>query len=137
MSKTVFRVRYGETDKMGVVYHTCYIDWFAIGRTEWLRDKGITYREAFEEAGLYLPVVTVTCRYRKSVTYDDEVTLDTVIEFFSKTRIRFHYNVHGPNGLSAEGTSEHAFLDAKTNRPVDLSRTRPDLWDALCRIAGE
>lgn len=131
-AQTVFRVRYGETDRMGVVYHTAYIDWFALGRTEWMREQGVPYREAFEDTGVYLPVVSVACRYRRSVTYDDAVTVVTALDALSPTRIRFRYTVLAPDGqTAAEGTTEHAFLDGPSARPVNLAKARPDLWEAL------
>lgn len=131
-NRTTFRVRYGETDRMGIVYHTAYIDYFAAGRTEWLREAGLPYRTAFEEKGLYLPVRNVACRYRSSVTYDDIVTVVTTLDLLAPTRLRFAYRITAEDGrTAAEGITEHAFLDGATARPVNIERVHPTLWTHL------
>ena len=74
--ETTLRVRYAETDQMAVVYHSNYIIWFEVGRTEMLRQLGLSYRE-MEEDGMVLPVVEVKCRYKHPARYDDEITIRT------------------------------------------------------------
>ena len=71
-----FRVRYGETDQMGVVYHGNYAQYFEMGRTDWLREMGFSYR-LMEESGIILPVVSISINYKKSARYDDLITVKT------------------------------------------------------------
>ena len=73
---TRVRVRYADTDQMGVVYYANYLVWFEVGRTEWLRDAGWNYRD-MEEAGISLPVIEAHCEYRQSARYDDEIEIRT------------------------------------------------------------
>jgi acyl-CoA thioester hydrolase len=70
------RVRYADTDQMGVTYHANYLVWFEVGRTDWLRGSGWTYRD-MEEAGVSLPVIEVFCQYRQPARYDDEIEIRT------------------------------------------------------------
>jgi acyl-CoA thioester hydrolase len=80
------RVRYGETDRMGVAHHSSYVAWFEETRTEWMRSFGLSYRE-MEDGGLRLPVVRVDIEYRRPVTYEDEVRIDTAV--VSRRRVAF------------------------------------------------
>lgn len=103
------RVRYAETDKMGVVYYANYLVWFEVARCEWLRATGCTYRQ-LEEHGTILPVIGAHCDYRRSLLYDDDVAIRTRCTLLSPVRLRFDYTV-GRAGVDepfAEGYTEHA-----------------------------
>ena len=89
---TRLRVRYAETDRMGVVYYANYLVWFEVGRTEWLRQSGWTYRE-MERDGISLPVIEAHCEYRRSARYDDDVAIATRGHLVTPIRIRFDYEV--------------------------------------------
>jgi len=89
---TSFRVRYQETDQMGVVYHANYLNWFEIGRTEMIRELGFSYRE-MEEAGALLPVVDLDVKYHQPARYDDQITVFTRMIDFSPLRIHYAYEV--------------------------------------------
>jgi acyl-CoA thioester hydrolase len=91
-SISTIRVRYAETDKMGVVYYAHYLVWFEIGRTDWLRETGWTYRE-MEQEGLALPVIEAHCEYRMGARYDDEIEIRTRARLVSPARIAFDYDV--------------------------------------------
>jgi acyl-CoA thioester hydrolase len=80
------RVRYGETDRMGVAHHSSYVAWFEETRTEWMRASGLSYR-AMEDGGLRLPVVRVDIEYHRPVTYEDEVLIDTAV--VARRRVAF------------------------------------------------
>ena len=137
MHETTFRVRYGDTDRMGVVYYGTYLDYFTVGRTEWMRHHQVPYRQAFEERGLLLPVHRVECRYLAPLLFDDLITVETVIAELSRTRLRFGYRILGPDGqLRADGMTEHAFWDELHKAPVNLAKHRPDLWQLLQGLAG-
>ena len=86
--QTQVRVRYSETDQMGVVYHGNYVPYFEIGRVEWLRNKGISYK-SMEESGIGLPIVSMQINYKKSARYDELLTIDTTFKSHSSVKIEF------------------------------------------------
>jgi acyl-CoA thioester hydrolase len=118
IARPVVRVRYAETDRMGVVYYANYLVWFEVGRTEWLRETGWTYR-AMEDEGLGLPVIEVRCEYKQSARYDDELEIRTVGRLVSAVRLRFDYELirRADEVLVAVGHTVHATVDG-TGRPV-------------------
>ena len=105
------RVRYADTDRMGIAYHANYLVWFEVGRTEWLRESGWTYRE-MEEGGVSLPVIEAHCEYRLPARYDDEIEISTAATVLSQVRIRFDYEARltGSSALAATGHTVHASL---------------------------
>jgi len=107
------RVRYCETDRMGVVYHGNYFNWFEMGRTEYCRSLGKTYLE-WELEGILLPVVEAHCRHKHSVFYDDEITIWTWIEKVTNVSVTFCNRIVRdcePGKIVAEGWTKHAFVD--------------------------
>jgi acyl-CoA thioester hydrolase len=114
------RVRYAETDQMGVVYYANYLVWFEIGRTEWLRETGWTYRE-IEAEGLGLPVIAVHCEYREGARYDDDLEIRTTGRLVSPARLAFDYEIvrRGDGAVLAVGHTIHATID-RAGRPVRL-----------------
>ena len=113
VSTASIRVRYAETDKMGVAYHGHYLDWFEVGRTEYCRQSGKTYLE-WEAEGIMLPVVEAHCRYKSSLYYDDEVVIETTITKLSRVSVVFSYKVYNKatGHLAAEGYTKHAFVSS-------------------------
>jgi acyl-CoA thioester hydrolase len=114
------RVRYAETDKMGVVYYANYFIWFEVGRTDLLRGSGWTYRD-MEADGISLPVIEAECRYRQPARYDDELDIRTVGALASPVRIEFTYDVirTSDGACLATGRTVHAGLD-RDGRPCRL-----------------
>lgn len=111
ISHSTVRVRYAETDRMGVVYHANYLVWFEVGRTEWLRQTGWSYRE-MEADGFSLVVIEAHCEYRQPARYDDELDIRTRATLLSPVRVRFDYEiVLGENVVAAAGHTVHAALD--------------------------
>lgn len=108
------RVIYADTDAMGVVYHTNYIRWFEIGRTELMRDMGVVYAE-LEKQGYHLPVTELYCHYNSPARYDQVVRVETRISFMRRASIRFEYEVWDQprEKLLVEGFSVHAFINGK------------------------
>ncbi|MBR1673176.1 MAG: acyl-CoA thioesterase [Fretibacterium sp.] len=108
------RVRYGETDRMGVAYYGRYVDWFEMGRTEFCRAHGRSYAE-WEAEGVLLPVVEAHCRYKSSLFYDDEIEIETRVSALSKVSVTFACRVFraaqgsSARRLAAEGYTRHAF----------------------------
>jgi acyl-CoA thioester hydrolase len=119
-SRSVVRVRYAETDRMGVVYYANYLVWFEVGRTEWLRDTGLTYR-TLEEEGLGLPVIEAHCEYRVGARYDDELEVRTRARLVSPARLAFEYEiVRCEDGATvAVGRTVHATI-GPTGRPLRI-----------------
>jgi acyl-CoA thioester hydrolase len=109
--ETRLRVRYAETDQMGVVYHAHYLVWMEIGRVEFCRAHGIVYREMEERDGILLVVAEVNCRFASPARYDDEVMIRTSVEESNRRMIRFGYSMHeaASGRLLAEGFSKHIF----------------------------
>jgi acyl-CoA thioester hydrolase len=127
-STSVVRVRYAETDKMGVVYYANYLVWFEIARTDWLRDTGWTYR-AMEDDGLGLPVIEAHCDYKQSARYDDEIKITTRARLVSPVRLAFDYTLFRPadGTVIASGHTVHATVD-RMGRPVRLPARVKDLF---------
>jgi acyl-CoA thioester hydrolase len=124
-ASSTLRVRYAETDQMGVVYHANYLVWFEVARTDLLRQLGWTYRE-MELAGVRLPVIEVSCTYQRPARYDDEIELRAVGRLLSPVRIEFTYEVvlTSDGTIAAVGTTRHAALTLE-GRPCRLpSRIR-------------
>ena len=123
-STSLVRVRYAETDKMGVVYYANYLVWFEIGRTDWLRDTGRSYR-TMEDEGLGLPVIQAHCEYKTSARYDDEIEIRTRARLVSAVRLAFDYDVvrRADGEPVATGYTVHASVNRfgrPTRLPVDL-----------------
>src|SRR5699024_28954 len=140
------RVQYKDTDQMGVVHHGNYIIWFEIGRTEWMRENGITYRE-LEEQGLFLPVLGVDLQYKASAYYDDCIAIFTKVATASPVRLEFHYEVrkieeaacykqrsqevHEPSGeLLTKGSSTHMWVNTYW-KPANINKIAPSVYSSL------
>jgi acyl-CoA thioester hydrolase len=119
---TQVRVRYAETDQMGIVYYANYLVWFEIGRVELLRSLGYAYSDLEREHKLILPVVEATCRYRAPARYDDEILIETRPALLRGSVLKFAYRIlrKTPEGeehtLLAEGETVHVVCDAELNR---------------------
>jgi acyl-CoA thioester hydrolase len=114
------RVRYAETDQMGVVYHANYLVWLEVGRTDLLRDIGWTY-SALEASGIFLPVIEAHCEYRRPARYDDEIEVRTEGRLLSAVRLEFTYDVvlARDGTTSVVGYTRHAAL-TRDRRPCRL-----------------
>ena len=97
-NKTSIRVRYGETDQMGVVYHANYVNFFEIGRTEWLRSLGYTYK-SLEASGIFLPVIGIEIDYKKPAKYDDILTLESSLIEKPNIKIQFSHKIFNQEGV--------------------------------------
>jgi acyl-CoA thioester hydrolase len=114
VNETRIRVRYAETDQMGVVYHSNHFIWFEVGRVELLRQLGFSYKEMEREDDCFIAVVDARCRYRAPVHYDDEVVVRTYIKHVREKMIHFGYELRNESGeLLAEGETTHIVADAK------------------------
>lgn len=144
------RVRYQETDQMGVVYHVNYLNWFEIGRTEWVRQAGISYRD-MEARGLMLPVTDVEASFKQPALYDDWITICTQVVEMSAIRVRFESRIMSgdlsatfgqryvgeePQGtLLVRGSTRHVWVN-KEWKPVRFDREAPELYMQLIKLGG-
>jgi acyl-CoA thioester hydrolase len=125
-SSTTVRVRYAETDQMGVAWHGQYFAWFEVGRTDLLRERGCTYRQ-LEADGLRLPVIGAAAKYLRPARYDDVLEVRTRLSRLGGARVEFDYEVRrqGEEPLLATGATAHAAVDpdGRPRRlPEDLRR---------------
>ena len=127
------RVRYAETDQMGVVYHANYFVWFEVGRVEFLRAMGFSYREMEENDACFIAVVDARCRYKAPAHYDDEITVRTSLKNVRESFIHFGYELVrvSDGALLAEGETMHVVTDAEMKR-----RTIPEKYMQLFRDAA-
>jgi len=119
---TQVRVRYAETDQMGIVYYANYLVWFEIGRVELLRSLGLAYSQLEKEHECILPVVEASCRYRSPARYDDEILIETRPAMLRGSVLKFAYRIlrktvaGGENTLLAEGETIHVVCDDQLNK---------------------
>jgi acyl-CoA thioester hydrolase len=112
------RVRYSETDQMGVVYHGNYIPYFEIGRVEWLRNKGVSYK-IMEESGVALPIVSMTLNYKKPARYDELLTVTTAFKSQTTVKVEFDCEIHNEkNELLTTAHFILVFVDLLTGKPI-------------------
>lgn len=141
------RVRYQETDQMAVVYHSNYLNWFEIGRTEMIRQLGFNYRD-MEQEGVLLPVVDAKLKFKKPACYDDEIIIFTQITAFSPLRLEYAYEIRRgrldgeqetqgwlssdplPGELLVTGSTSHVWV-GRNWKPARLDKKLPNLYNAL------
>jgi acyl-CoA thioester hydrolase len=112
------RVRYSETDQMSVVYHGNYVPYFEMGRVEWLRNKGISYK-SLEESGIALPIVSMTINYKKPARYDDLLTVITKLKSQSSVKIEFDCEIRNENDeLLTTAQFLLVFVDINSGKPI-------------------
>lgn len=134
---TKVRVRYADTDKMGVVYYSNYAVFYEVGRTEMFRELGIPY-SLLEERGVALPVVELVSHYHKSARYDDLITVETSVETLPTVKIKINYRIFSEDGvLLNDGSTTLVFVDIKTGRPVRCPKDVLDVLEKSSKIPGE
>jgi acyl-CoA thioester hydrolase len=132
INETRVRVRYAETDQMGVVYHANHFIWFEVGRVELLRQLGFTYKEMEREDDCFIAVVDARCRYKAPVLYDDEVLVRTRLKNIRDKMIHFGYELvrAGTGELLAEGETTHIVADSQMK-----PRSLPKKYMNVFRVA--
>jgi len=117
-NKFSFRVRYGETDQMGVVYYGNYAQYLEIGRVEWLRSLGFSYK-SMEESGIMLPVISLQIDFKKPATYDEQITVITKLKKLPSVKIEFDFEIwNEQDQLLISANTVLVFMDMKTKRPI-------------------
>ena len=129
------RVRYAETDQMGVVYHANHFIWFEIGRVELMRQLGFAYRDMERDHGCFIPVGDARCRYKAPARYDDEIIVRTWLKNVRESVIHFGYKLirAGDGEVLAEGETTHMILDAK----MKATALPPDILLVFREAAGK
>jgi acyl-CoA thioester hydrolase len=118
VNETRIRVRYAETDQMGLVYHANHFIWFEVGRVELLRQLGFSYKDMEREDNCFIAVVDARCRYKAPAHYDDEILVRTYLKNVRESLIHFGYELVRPtdNTLLAEGETTHIVADAQMRK---------------------
>ncbi len=117
-SETSFKVRYSETDQMGVVHHGNYAQYLELARIDWLLRLGVSYK-SMEESGIMLPVFTLDFKFKKSAFFDDELTVKTFLKKIPTVRIVFDYKIYNQDEeLLTIASSTLVFVDAETRKPI-------------------
>ncbi len=129
---TSLRVRYSETDQMGVVYHGNYFAWFEVGRVELLRTLGFSYRELEAQEDCVLPVVEASCRYRMPARYDEVLELETTIKALRGPIVIFSYALYRQGSLLADAETKHVVV----SRTLERKRLPERYHAALLQILG-
>lgn len=128
------KVRYVETDQMGIVHHSNYYPWFEVGRSDFITETGISYSQ-MEEEGVLLPLVESYCKYNEGAKYEDDIIIQTFIEELSPVKVIFSYNVirERDRKVLAKGKTTHAFVN-KEFKIVNLKKKHINLWENLCKL---
>lgn len=131
--ETLIRVRYAETDQMGIVYYANYFVWMEIGRVELVRSRGLNYKELENAEGLFLSVVDAKCRYLFPARYDQEILIQTQVHSANPRMVEFAYEIRSldPDRLLAQASTKHVWL----NREMRPSRL-PSQYQYLLRSAS-
>ncbi len=128
-SSTTYRVRYADTDQMGVVYYGNYARFYEIGRSEMIREMGMAYAR-LEAGGVMMPVYSVEAKYRGVIRYDELITIETVVKERPEARMTFYHRIFNQKGqLVHEATVVLVFLDMHTSRPVRAPRQLLEIMD--------
>jgi len=128
ISESRFRVRYAETDQMGMVYYANYLIWMEVGRSDFCRECGFSYRDLEREEKAYLTVAEATCRYLAPARYDDEILVETELARLKSRIVEFNYRIKSRATLLAEGRTVHVVIGTD-GKP----RTMPDRYLDLLR----
>jgi acyl-CoA thioester hydrolase len=135
-SEARLRVRYAETDQMGVTYYANYFVWFEVGRNQYCIDSGFSYRDMEQETGLFLIVADARCRYKTPARYEDDLLIRTRITEITRRTVRFSYEIHRQDGETiATGETLHVLINQK-GRPCSLPEKYLTLLRGDTPLAG-
>lgn len=135
MSKTFIKVRYAETDKMGIVYHSNYYIYFEVAREDFIEETGLKYKE-LEDLGIMMPLVETWCKYYLGAKYGDKLSVETKIEELTPVKVKLSYTVRRDedNKLIAKGITLQTFVDSKSFRIINLKKKYPEVWEKFQKI---
>ncbi len=131
INETEIKVRYAETDQMGIVHHSNYYVWFEVGRTEFITFSGMSYSE-MESRDILIPLIDSYCKYIEPARYGDEVIIRTFIEDMSSVKVKFKYEVvrKSDRKLLAEGATTHVFVD-RNLKIMNLRKKHTEVWNLI------
>jgi acyl-CoA thioester hydrolase len=132
VSEANVRVRYAETDQMGVAYYANYLVWFEVGRSRYCNDCGFSYRDMERETGLFMIVAEARCRYKTPARYEDELVVRTAVTELTRRTLRFSYEIRRSDGaLCATGETLHVLINAEGR-----ASSFPEKYQSLLRGSG-
>ncbi|WP_077621866.1 acyl-CoA thioesterase [Sediminibacillus massiliensis] len=135
--KTTIKVRYQETDQMGVVYHANYLVWFEIGRTAFIEELGFKYHE-MEQQGAVSPVVDANISFHHPIRYGEDAVVETWINTYDGLRVEYGYQIIDLNGeVAVSGNTKHVVVKKDNFRPVSIRRVFPEWHEAYLKAMGE
>lgn len=134
-SKTRIKVRYAETDQMGIVHHANYYVYFESAREDFIKNSGIKYKE-MEDNGVMMPLIETYCKYYEGAKYADDLIVETSLEEITPVKVKLLYTVRreGDNTLIAKGKTTQAFVDKDSFRIVNLKKSHEEMWQALLKL---
>lgn len=134
-SVTDIKVRYAETDKMGIVYHSNYYIYFEVAREDFIKEAGIEYKD-MEDMGIMMPLVETRCKYHEGAKYADELIIETSLKEISPIKVILKYDVirKNDNKIIAEGETTQAFVDKNTFKIVNLKKKYGIIWEKMCTL---
>ncbi|WP_461205339.1 acyl-CoA thioesterase [Clostridium sp. DL1XJH146] len=134
-SVTEIKVRYAETDKMGIVYHSNYYIYFEEGREDLIAYTGITYK-GLEDAGVMMPLIETHCKYYEGAEYNDMLVMDTFLEKITPVKAIINYVVRKEknDNLVVKGSTVQTFVDSETFKIINLKKTKPEIWDRVQKL---
>ncbi|MCO7124834.1 acyl-CoA thioesterase [Sporolactobacillus shoreicorticis] len=130
-------VRYNETDKMGVVHHSHYVNYFEVARTDYIQKLGISYRKV-EEQGFMMPVLGIDVHYHAPALYDDTLLVETTVGAYDSIKLTFDYKIYREKDrkLLVDGSSSHCWTDLSL-RPVSIRRKNPELHALIVKASEQ
>ena len=129
------KVQYYETDQMGITHHSNYIRWMEEARVNFMEQIGWSY-DRMEKEGMFSPVLAITCKYKESTTFADEVFINISVQECGPVRMTLAYKMTKGNNIVFSGTSEHCFLN-KTGKPIRLNKDCPDFYQTLHNLMND
>ena len=131
-SSTKLKVRYAETDQMGIVHHSNYYVYFETAREDFISGAGFSYKD-MEDMGIMMPLVETQCRYFKGAKYAENLIIETTLEELSAVKVILQYKVirEKDNNLIAKGKTIQAFVDKKNFKILNMKKSNPALWYKL------
>lgn len=134
-SETKLKVRYVETDKMGIVHHSNYYIWFEASRDDFIQEAGFSYKE-IEDMNIMMPLVETNCKYIEAAKYGDEVLIKTFVKELSGAKVVINYEVYNTsnNKLLAKGSTTQVFVNSTDFKIINLKRKYPELFEKLKKL---
>lgn len=135
VNETTLKVRYVETDKMGIVHHSKYYVWFEVARDEFIEKAGISYKE-IEDMNIMMPLAETNCKYINAAKYGDEVLVKTFIKELTGAKVIINYEVFNTSNdkLLAKGSTTQVFVNSTNFKIINLKRKYPELWNKLSNL---